>query len=66
MADTVQNANKSYAETRAALLRRGFTLASWARARRHRPSTVYDSVKGLRHGLVATKIRYQLEKFLNA
>jgi len=50
----------NYPALRRALINRGVTLASWARKHGYRPSTVYDSAKGFRNGILATRIRAEL------
>lgn len=52
----------NYPAIRRALINRGYSVASWARAKGHSPSTVYDAAKGNRNGVVATRIRRELQE----
>lgn len=63
MANCTSAVNKNYQATRAALIKKGFTIASWARRHGFKPSTVYDAVRGRRSGIVAVKIVNSLEAF---
>ncbi len=52
----------NYPAIRRALIERGFSVRSWALSKGHSPSTVYDAAKGNRNGVVATRIRRQLQE----
>jgi hypothetical protein len=58
-------ASIKYNHLRSRLVRRGYTLRSWAMDRGLPVGSVYSAVKRLRNGVRATHIQQQLEKFLN-
>lgn len=57
-----QQARDNYQRLRVRMLESGFSVRSWAEARGFVPSTVYDSLKGKRHGVEARKIRRAAER----
>jgi hypothetical protein len=61
-----QIASQKYNRLRAGLIRRGHTIASWARLTGYRVSSVYDAAKGNRAGVKSVRIQKQLEDFINA
>jgi hypothetical protein len=54
-------ANADYRRLRSALILRGVNLRQFALNNGYRISTVYDAARGSRAGIVATKIRRELE-----
>jgi hypothetical protein len=58
-------ARNSYQQTRIRLIRRGTTLRRWALDNHLPLGTVYNAVKCTRNGVTATRIRQQLERYLN-
>lgn len=56
--------NQNYRRLRAQLVRRGTSLAAWARRHGYRVSTVYDAARGTRRGPVAASIVRRLEETL--
>ena len=58
-------ATKKYADLRAALLRKQFSLRSWAIKHKYPIGSVYHAVKGSRVGPKSLHIRKALEAFLN-
>lgn len=58
------NASSNYRKTRAALVRRGFTIRSWARAHSFPVTTVYGALRGERAGIKAVAVQQQLQAFL--
>ncbi len=46
-----------YARLKGRMYSEGFTIRSWALAERMSPSTVYDALRGKRHGVKAQAIR---------
>jgi hypothetical protein len=61
-----RNARKDYAGIRGQLIERGFTIRAWALAESFPVGTVYNSLRGLRHGPRAVAIRAKLAAFLRA
>lgn len=57
--------SNQYHDLRAALLRAGWTLRSWALAQGYAVQTVYGAAKGTRAGVKSTKIRTELERITN-
>jgi hypothetical protein len=57
-------ANKKYTNLRAKLMRKQFSLRSWAIKRKLPLGTVYHAARGSRLGPKAMKIRKALEAFL--
>lgn len=53
-----------YTLIRVGLINRGFTLASWARTKGYPVPTVYDAARGKRRGIKSTRIRKQLQAFI--
>ncbi|HTH48665.1 MAG TPA: hypothetical protein VMB21_14225 [Candidatus Limnocylindria bacterium] len=51
-----------YEAMKDALKEKGFTLAGWARLHDFKPTTVYDSARGDRHGVKAREIRRKLRE----
>ena len=66
MRQKCNNASNDYIRIRAALLDRGFTLASFARKCGVNRQTAYSSAKGHRNGVKSAAFRRQLEEFLHA
>jgi gp16 family phage-associated protein len=66
MTSPAKQVNPKYRKIRAALINSGHTVSSWARANGYKPSTVFDAAKGLRHGVIATRIKRKLEEYTNA
>jgi gp16 family phage-associated protein len=56
---------RKYRKMRSQLVQRGLTLRMWARAKKYPVSTVYDAIRGTRHGRQSALIRKDLEAFLN-
>jgi len=55
---------RTAAEIRGELIKRGYTVSSWARANGYRPSTVFEAIRGNRHGIISTEIRSKLEQIM--
>ena len=53
---------KTRDQIRAALLMKGYSLHSFARAHGYRPSTVYAAAAGTRQGVVGSRIKRHLEE----
>lgn len=60
-----QIARAKYNQIKSRLIERGVTLRSWALQHHFPVGSVYNAAKGLRRGVRATRIRKQLERFLN-
>jgi len=58
-------ANRKYTDLRAKLLRKQFSLRSWAIEQKLPVGSVYHAAKGSRLGPKALKIRAALEAFLH-
>lgn len=59
----MQKANSKFKtpeNIRAALLMKGFSIASFARRHGYRPSTVYAAARGDRLGVIGTSVRRHL------
>ncbi|HUS37347.1 MAG TPA: hypothetical protein VM680_18515 [Verrucomicrobiae bacterium] len=59
------NVNKNYQDLKGALIRNGYTLRGWALKHGFKPSTVYGAAAGHRSGVIATKIRNRLSKYVS-
>lgn len=57
---------QNYDQLRAALIRRGYSLRSWAATAGYPVTTVYGAARGERSGIKAVKIRTELEEFAYA
>lgn len=55
----------SYRALRASLIHRGYTLRSFALANGYSVPTVYMAARGLRSGIIASRIRRHLEELIN-
>ena len=49
---------------RAALIARGFTVSEWARQQGYHPSTVFEAIRGNRHGALSKEILRKLERLV--
>ena len=61
-----RKASPDYFDLRTALLRKGYSLRSWALANNLAVGSVYGAAKGHRNGKVSTQIRIALEEFASA
>lgn len=55
-----------YHELKGQMISRGTNIARWARKHSYPLTTVYLAASGQRAGIKSTKIRRELEKFVNA
>lgn len=58
----MSKARTNYRELRAQLIRRGYTLRTFAQRFGFNEQTVYSAAKGLRHGVMSVRIRAKLEE----
>lgn len=54
------------AEYRGELVKRGHTVSGWARQNQFRATTVFEAIKGTRHGPLSKKIIRKLNQELGA
>lgn len=61
----LKKANKNYKRLGTQLVQRGTNFRRWAMDKNYPVTTVYGAARGERSGIVATKIKRELEAFIN-
>ena len=56
---------RTAAEYRGELVKRGFSISSWSRENGYHPSTVFEAIRGTRHGARSQEIIRKLNQLCN-
>ncbi|QBG47839.1 hypothetical protein EGM51_10705 [Verrucomicrobia bacterium S94] len=66
MSKTKTDLKLSPPEYRGELIKRGMTVSGWARKHGYRPTTVFEAIKGNRHGKISKQIINKINREVDA